>query len=103
MSTRCLSRWVIAGFVGLLVSGWWLNQTAESQQLQVVTMPTKWEYKTVNIEANTLEAKLGELSNSDWEVFSIDHTETVLVQQAADDKTRLQVQKFQVTSKRRMK
>jgi hypothetical protein len=94
---------VLVGIVGLLVSGWWLTQTAESQQAAVATAPIKWEYNTVNIEANTLEAKLGELSNAGWEVFSLDHTETALVQQAADNQTKLQVQKFQVTSKRRMK
>jgi hypothetical protein len=87
--------------MGLLVSGWWLTRAAESQQPQIVTMPTKWEYNTVNLEVGGLEAKLGELGLAGWEVFSIAHTETTLTQGGAEPK--LVVQKVQVTSKRRMK
>ena len=87
--------------MGLLVSGWWLTQTAESQQAAVATAPLKWEYNTINIETGALEAKLGELGLAGWEVAAINHTETALVQGGAE--TKLVVQKMQVTSKRRMK
>jgi len=60
----------------------------------------KWEYSTATVELGSLPATLNDLGGQGWEVFSLDHVSSVLDQPAADGKTRLVVEKMQVTARR---
>jgi len=62
--------------------------------------PVKWEYSTTTVDIASLAATLAELGPQGWEVFSVDHVASVLDQPGADGKTRLVVEKMQVTAKR---
>lgn len=59
----------------------------------------KWEYVTGSIETGSLQARLTELGNDGWEVFSIERVDSV-VDQTADGKTHLTSEKLEVTAKR---
>ncbi|MSR57137.1 MAG: hypothetical protein EXS05_05645 [Planctomycetaceae bacterium] len=62
----------------------------------------RWEYSTENVEAGGLLVKLGELSGQGWDVFSVEQFAQG-IEQGADGKTRLLVERFQVTARRPMK
>jgi hypothetical protein len=64
-----------------------------------VTGPMPPQYMTATIDANELEAKIGDLARENWEVISI-ATASQVIDQAADGKTRIVVEKFQVTARR---
>ena len=82
--------------VGLLVIG---NRPAHSFP-EESRAPAKWEYSTSTVDLGSLAATLNELGPQGWEVFSVDHVVSGLEQPAADGKTRLVVEKLQVTSRR---
>ena len=63
------------------------------------TAPVKWEYNTATVDTTALQAKLEELGNDGWEVFSIERSRQFIEQDAAN-KTRLVADQFQVTSRR---
>jgi hypothetical protein len=56
-------------------------------------------YMTVTVEANSLEAKLGDLARENWEIISI-ATASQVIDQATDAKTHIVVEKFQLTARR---
>lgn len=59
--------------LAIAVSGLMLWQRpAISKQAQPAV---KWDYTSVAVEANALPAKLMELGNDGWEVFSIERSE----------------------------
>lgn len=63
---------------------------------------SKWEYTTEHVDAGALLVKLQELAGAGWDVFSIEqHTQGI--EQAADGKTKLQVERYQITSRRALK
>lgn len=62
----------------------------------------RWEYTTENVDAGGLLVKLQELSGQGWEVFSVGQFAQE-IEQRADGKTRLLVERFQVTSRRPLK
>src|SRR5262249_41504990 len=57
------------------------------------------QYMTATVEANSLEAKIGDLARENWEIVSI-ATASPGVDQATDANTHIAVQKFQVTARR---
>lgn len=59
----------------------------------------KWEYNTSTVDASSLQAKLGELGNDGWDVFSIERSRQYIEQDAAN-KTHLVADQFQVTGRR---
>lgn len=63
-------------------------------------VPVKWEYSTATVDLGSLPATLNDLGPQGWEVFSVDHVSSVLDQPAGDGKTRLVVEKMQVTARR---
>jgi hypothetical protein len=63
----------------------------------------KWDYSTATVDLGSLAGTLSELGTQGWEVFSVDHVVSYLDQQEADGKTRLVVEKMQVTAKRPQK
>jgi len=71
--------------------------------LQGTTQPAaaavKWDYNSQEVETPSLQAKLGELSNDGWEVFSIVPHES-LVDPGTDNRPRLKVEKLIVTSRK---
>ena len=64
--------------------------------------PAKWQYTTATVEIGALQVKLDELGNGEWEVFAVDHSDS-FVEQGGDGKTRLIVEKFQVTARKLVK
>ncbi|MBI3862945.1 MAG: hypothetical protein HY290_13725 [Planctomycetia bacterium] len=59
----------------------------------------KWEYNTATVEAGELQVKLAEFGTNGWEVFSVHHATQVL-EQDQGPKTRLVVEKFQITGRK---
>lgn len=57
------------------------------------------QYSTATVDANSLEAKVGDLARENWEIFSIT-TASSEIDQGGDGKTRIVVEKFQVTARR---
>jgi hypothetical protein len=57
------------------------------------------QYTTTIVEANSLEGKIGDLARENWEIFSIT-TASSSIDQGADGKTHIVVDKFQVTARR---
>ena len=60
-------------------------------------------FTTATVDLGSLAGTLSELGTQGWEVFSVDHVVSYLDQQEADGKTRLVVEKMQVTAKRPQK
>jgi hypothetical protein len=92
------SRWstallvAVAMCVGLLLS----NRPAVSYQND--SKPTKWQYNSIQINANELPAKLTELGNDGWEVFSIVQAESKVV--SADGSAKVVADKYDVTGRK---
>lgn len=86
---------VCAGAVYLLSERPALSYPPESK-------PAKWQYTTATVEIGALQVKLDELGNGEWEVFAVDHSDS-FVEQGGDGKTRLIVEKFQVTARKPVK
>ncbi|MGE5193935.1 MAG: hypothetical protein ACM3U2_15685 [Deltaproteobacteria bacterium] len=59
----------------------------------------KWEYSTATVDSASLQAKLEELGNDGWEVFSIERSRQFIEQDPAN-KTRLVADQYQVTGRR---
>jgi hypothetical protein len=57
------------------------------------------QYMTATVDANSLEAKVGDLARDNWEIFSIT-TASSVIDQAVDGKTHIVIDKFQVTARR---
>ena len=64
-----------------------------------VAGPMPPQYMTATVEANSLEAKIGDLAQENWEIISIT-TASQVIDQAADAKTHIVVEKFQLTARR---
>jgi hypothetical protein len=64
-----------------------------------VAGPMPPQYMTATVEANSLEAKVGDLARENWEIISI-ATASQVIDQAADARTHIVVEKFQVTARR---
>lgn len=61
--------------------------------------PVKWEYTTIPVEASALPARLNELGEQGWEVFSLERSDHI-VEQGSDGNTHLIVVTYEVTGKR---
>lgn len=98
MKTQDTLRKMIFALLTMLVA-WSLFGTsaARSNQNANESKPTKWEYITENVDALSLQAKLLEWSNASWETFSIIPLDSVV---ETTDKTRVRVEKVQVTARR---
>ena len=58
-----------------------------------------WEYTTANIDTGSLQAKLNELGDAGWDVFSISPTDSK-VENGADGVPHLTVLRMDVSAKR---
>ena len=72
------------------------NRPAESFQAESKT--TKWSYHSISIAANELPAKLTELGDAGWEVFSIVRQETKVVSDGGS--ARLVAEKYDVSARK---
>lgn len=81
------------------IAGWLGHPAASGGADPNGTAGGKWEYVTGSIEPGSLQARLTELGNDGWEVFSIARVDSV-VDQTADGKTHLVSEKLEVTAKR---
>lgn len=61
--------------------------------------PARWDYVTTTVDANSIEAKVGDLSRESWEVVSVT-TSSQVIEDKGDGKPRIVVEKYQVTSRR---
>lgn len=61
--------------------------------------PARWEYTTTTVDANSIEAKVGDLSREAWEVISVT-TSSQVIEDKGDGKPRIVVEKYQVTSRK---
>lgn len=59
----------------------------------------KWEYNTATVEAGDLQIKLAEFGTNGWDVFSVQHASQYL-EQDQGPKTRLIVEKYQITGRK---
>ena len=64
-----------------------------------VAGPMPPQYTTATVDANSLEAKLGDLARENWEIISIT-TASSYIDQGVDAKTHIIIEKFQVTARR---
>jgi hypothetical protein len=64
-----------------------------------VAGPAPPQYRTATVEANSLEAKVGDLARDNWEIVSIT-TASSVIDQAGDGKTHITIEKYQVTARR---
>ena len=99
-SKQNCAKFGILGLVLMLTALWLFNQAAPTYSAPSENEVVKWEYSTTGLEASVLPAKLTELGNDGWDVFSIVRTDSV-VEQGNDGKTHLTTSQFQVTAKRR--
>lgn len=105
MSGQPVQRGLLIGVICVLACGWFwiqpaLSQPPSLQQGAAAPLPVKWEYNTSAVDSFAIQAKLGELTNEGWEVFSITQLDTTILEQGPDGKPQLHVAKFQVTAKR---
>lgn len=100
MRQRISTQWWLIGVAGFIIGALlFAERSARSQTAAPDSV--RWDYNTVTVEANALQAKLGELANDRWEVFSIVRGD-LSIEQGADNQTRLKTVTFQVTGRRRI-
>ncbi len=104
MSTNTRKQFPMALALGVIAAAAWLlsnqpNQPASADEPE--GRATRWDYTSVEIDASTIDSKLGELAIQKWEVFSIVRSDSV-VDQDGDGKTHVLASKFRVTAKKRV-
>jgi hypothetical protein len=85
--------------IGILLGTGALTGPPAFSYADPVTGPMPPQYMTATIDANELEAKVGDLARENWEIISI-ATASQFIDQTIDAKTRIVVEKFQVTARR---
>lgn len=83
----------------LLAAVLFSGRRAESQQAGAANPPVKWEYSSNVIDANSLQAKFGEMANAGWEIQSVQINESVL-DTGVEAKPRIVVEKYLVVARR---
>ncbi len=73
--------------------------TARSNQNQEVK-PIRWEYISEPVDANSVQSKLNEWASQHWEFMAMVETDRVV---ETTDKSRIIIEKFQVTARRAVK
>jgi hypothetical protein len=92
LAAFCLAAGIVLG------TGVFTSPPAMSSADPVVgQMPP--QYMTATVDANSLEGKIGDLARENWEIVSIT-TASSVIDQAADAKTHIVIEKFQVTARR---
>lgn len=101
MSDRRLRHWNVAFvMLAILFAAWALPMRPAVSQPAAEKSPQIWRYTTATIAASELEAKLNELGNDGWEVFSILRFDSTLAQDA-NGENHIRAVQLQVTGRRR--
>lgn len=85
----------VAVVIGLLGA-----PSARSYQGANDSKPTRWEYLSEPVDANSVQSKLNEWASQQWEFVAMVETDRSV---ETTDKTRIIVDKFQVTARRAVK
>jgi hypothetical protein len=85
--------------IGILLGTGIITAPPAVSYAEPVAGPMPPQYMTATIDANGLEAKIGDLARENWEIISIT-TSSQVIDQATDGKTHIVVEKFQVTARR---
>src|SRR5262245_5104571 len=96
-TTRMLTLAAICLALGALLGGGVFSVPSAYSYADPAAPPP--QYMTAAVDANSLEGKLGDLTRENWEIFSIT-TASQSIDQGADGKTHIIVDKFQVTARR---
>lgn len=97
--TNSVSTGVVCASLGLVLGGLIFSRSDQSVSAQPPAGNEVWEYSTVNLEPGNLQAKLTEMGQQGWQVFSIVNSDFAL-DQTAEANPRLVVQRQEVTAKR---
>ena len=91
---------VFTVLVTLILAGLLGSPAARSNQNVTDAKPVRWEYISETIDANTVQSKLNEWAAQNWEFVSLVASDRVL---ETTDKSRLLIEKYQVTARRAVK
>ena len=83
----------------VLAAGLIGTPTARSNQNQEAK-PIRWEYISEPVDANSVQSKLNEWASQQWEFMAMVETDRVV---ETTDKSRIIIEKFQVTARRAVK
>ena len=86
--------------VTLVLAGLLGSPTARSNQNAADAKPVRWEYISEAVDANTVQSKLNEWAAQNWEFVAMVASDRVL---ETTDKSRLFIEKYQVTARRAVK
>ena len=96
-----MKKWnvVVIVLLSAVLAGWF-GSPARSNQNAAEPKPVRWEYLSESVDANVIQSKLNEWAAQNWEPISIEKSDSTV---ETTDKTRLRVEKFQVTVRRVVK
>ncbi len=98
MKTTIRSRWSTAAFVLIVMGAGLFLADRPAASYQNEAKAAKWQYNVIHIDANALPAKLNELGNDGWFVFSIVRAESKV--ESADGSARIVADKYDVSSRK---
>jgi hypothetical protein len=84
----------------VLAAGLFGTPAARSYQAAADVKPVRWEYVSESVDANSVQSKLNEWASQQWEFVAMVETDRSV---ETTDKTRIIVDKFQVTARRAVK
>ncbi|MCX7419493.1 MAG: hypothetical protein NT013_08145 [Planctomycetia bacterium] len=84
----------------ILAAGLFGTPAARSYQAATESKPTRWEYISESVDANSVQSKLNEWASQQWEFVAMVETDRSV---ETTDKPRIIVDKFQVTARRPVK
>ncbi len=94
-------NWVLTLlFTIVLAAGLFGTPAARSYQTVGDSKPIRWEYISEPVDANSVQSKLNEWASQQWEFVAMVETDRAV---ETTDKTRIIVDKFQVTARRAVK
>jgi hypothetical protein len=98
-AARTTTLAAVALTIGILLGAAAFTAPPAFSYADPVAGPTPPQYMTATIDANELEAKIGDLARENWEIISI-ATASQFIDQTIEAKTRIVVEKFQLTARR---
>ena len=87
-------------FAVVLTAGLLGTPAARSYQAAADAKPVRWEYVSEPVDANSVQSKLNEWASQQWELVVMVETDRAV---ETTDKTRIIVEKFQITGRRAVK
>jgi hypothetical protein len=91
---------VLFGAVVLGATIWWLSHSSAAQSQVAESKSVRWEYISELIDANSIQAKLTEWSQANWELVTVT---TAISTVEPGEKPSLRVEKYMLTAKRPLK